>query len=339
MTLVISLVIVAIVSAAIKFFGGPDRDRYRDESKPGIKVLPYALIAAVVALGINCVTYAPTGTVKVISRFGKIIPGYLPDNGIVFMNPLDDATSVDTTPQDSQGGLELRTGTANDNFITADAYMFYAVNRETAWKILTYFPNYKDMVKQQATAALRTGLSKHNWQLAVKDEKQAVAGSVGTAWEDGVKHQLLQANFTQEEAQSAFTILPVRLQKALPDEVVQQATANRSAQEENLNTQRTLTEISKEQATRGTPEGQRMSNLIKGALGLNLDDPMPKLTPSEIVALLNAISTQERAIAMQKAVEDPKRPVTVIFAGDAPSSNVSVQAHQPQATASQQDHR
>ena len=314
--------IVGIICAAV--FGGTAGYK---------KIIGFAALACAVATGFSSVANAPTGHIMVARWFGSIQTGYLPDTGLQLVNPFMSYEDVEITRQEIELGANgsIRTGTSDDNFLTVDAVMPYSVNPVFAWKLLSKVPNHAVMMRNMAEAALRKGVSQKSWTQVVKDNSGDAATAIGAAWQIAVKGQLLAAGFTMEEAEIAFNFFPVQIRAAIPDPKVQEATANRSAATEDLHTQETLTSIALEIAKRRGHEGEGVQNLIKSAIGLKPTDPMPKtITVTDISKIVDAISKLERATAMQKIAEDPKRAVTVIFNGDGNGSspNVSLPAGQ-----------
>jgi regulator of protease activity HflC (stomatin/prohibitin superfamily) len=319
MGLIVILVAAVLITATLYFFAP------KWVGQLALKIGP---CFAVLVLVTSCFTTAPTGTIKIARLFGNVVQNtFIPDVGLQLVNPLYSLKNVDVTQQTiepTDNGQEIRTGTSDDNFLTVDALMSYKTNRQTAWKLESLLPLYKEMMAKQAASALRQGVSEHAWTQTVKDSKGTVAKSIGDAWEAAVKQQLVIAGFTDIEAENAFTFFPVRLKKAVPDDLVLQSIARRSAATEDEKTQNTLTTIASDIAERRKEEGKGMSNLIKAVMGLGPDSPMPKLSANDIAVLLNAISTQERATAMLKIAEDPKRPVTAVMIGDAAAPPVTV---------------
>ncbi len=268
-----------------------------------------------VALLICSATFAPTGTIKIVSWFGSIQPGYVPDHGLSFINPLAGTTDVNIQRQEVvHEDPQIRTATNGDNYLTVDVVMPYSINPETAWKLFGKIQDPKTMMNRQADAALRQGISEHAWTDAVNNADGKVANSIGTAWKAMVTSQLLTAGLTQAEADNAFTFYPVQIRKALPDQVVQDATAAKSAATQNLATQQTITEIAAQIAKRRSNEGDGLNNMLRGALGLNEGDKLPpNISIDQISRLVGAVADLERAGAVVKIADDTKRPVTVIL--------------------------
>jgi hypothetical protein len=190
--------------------------------------------------------------------------------------------------------------------------MPYSVNPATAWRVLTVIPDYQTMMNRQADAALRQGISEHPWTEVVNNSDGKVAGSIETAWKAMVKSQLLAAGLNEKEAEVAFSYYPVQIRSAVPDQVVQDAAAAKAAAQQNLDTQGIQTEIAGKIADRRTNEGEGLRNLVLAALGLKVGDELP-LTPDQITAMIDAIANMERASAVVKFADDPKRPVTLIL--------------------------
>jgi hypothetical protein len=280
------------------------------------------------------ITIASTGHIKVKTWFGEIQPGFVPDTGLQLVNPLLSLTDVDITrreidPTDGEHAGEVKTGTADDNFLTVGAIMPYSVNPTFAGKLLSRIPTFDTvMMPNSANSALRKGISEHQWTEVVKDTTGATALSIETDWKARVNEQLIAAGFTADEAKVVFTFFPVQIKKALPDEKVLQATANRSAEAENLKMQETLTKQAAEVAKRRVNEGSGLANVIKAALGLQETDKMPNISPAQMADLLRAIAAQERATALVK-IADSNRPLTIIINGDGGGSPVSIPAGAP----------
>ncbi|HEY9754203.1 MAG TPA: hypothetical protein V6C97_03455 [Oculatellaceae cyanobacterium] len=311
MTFIICMLIVLAATGAAIIFA-PISKRLSGAIGAGLALL--VLVAC-------SVTTAQTGTIKLVYMFGQLQSYYIPDNGMQLVNPLISLTDMniqrrEIDPNDGQHSDGVRTGTSDDNFLTVSAIMPYAVNPALANKLYGRIPDFDTvMMLNSANAALRKGVAEHAWTDVVKDSSGAAAQSIQTAWQNIVHDQLVSAGFTKEEANNVFTFFPVQIKKALPDDKVLQATANRSAEVENLSMQETLTKQQTEVAKRRTQEGDGLANLIKAVMGKKDSDPMPVLKPSDVSSLLLAIAAQERANAMVK-IADGNRPLTIIMNGD-----------------------
>lgn len=316
--IILEFIVVALTGAALWFVPIP-------------KLVSAAAGAGLglLALIVCSITIAPTGTVKLVYWFGQLQPGFLPDTGLQFVNPLVSLTDMniqrrEIDPSDGEHSDGVRTGTSDDNFLTVSAIMPYAVNAGLSSKLYGRIPNFDTvMMVNSANAALRKGVAEHAWTDVVKDSSGKSAQSIQTAWQTIVHDQLVSAGFTNEEASGVFTFFPVQIKKALPDDKVLQATANRSAEVENLSMQKTLTDQQTEVAKRRTQEGDGLANLIRAVLGVKEGQPMPKLTAAEVADLLRAVATQERATAIVK-IADSNRPLTVILNGDGANGPAAV---------------
>jgi regulator of protease activity HflC (stomatin/prohibitin superfamily) len=279
------------------------------------KILGAAGLLFGIALVFCSATVAPTGTIKVLSWFGSIQPGYIPDHGLTFINPLAGTTDVNVQRQEVvHEDPQIRTATNGDNYLTVDVVMPYSVNSETAWKLLSKIQDPKTMMNRQADAALRQGISQHSWTDAVNNADGKVATSIGAAWKAMVTSQLVTAGLTPTEAENAFTFYPVQIRKALPDQVVQDATAAKSAATQNLDTQTTITSIAAQIANRRSNEGEGLNNLLRTALGLKEGEKLPaNISIDQISRLVGAVADLERAGAIVKIADDTKRPLTVIL--------------------------
>ena len=110
----------------------------------------------------------------------------------------------------------------------------------------------------------------------------------------------------------------MQLRKVLPPNKVLNAVAEKIAAEEDLERQKTLTQIAEEEARRRQNEGRGVNNLFA---------ELPQgFSPSQIREVLGAIADKTRAEAMMKAVETGQVQVMVMN-GAQPSLAVPPNGH------------
>ncbi len=327
MTYITLLVLVAAASAAGFVFMSSS-----EEGPMHKKTVLFVGVGAAIAVTLyQSLAIVPTGTIRVASMFGNIKHGFYDGTGIQIVNPLLyleelDAKRVEIDLQYAdEKNTPIVTGTKDDNFLTVDAIFAYQIDKSLAYKVLaTIGSTYPEKMRAMAMVALRQGVAKHTWTESVKQSSKT-EDAILAEYKSIVSQQLIGAGFSKEEAANAFIFYPVQLRKAVPDEKVLNATANKLAEQENLATMATLTEQAKEIANRRREEGSGLRKLVLSLTG-KPDDTAITWTPEQLAMVINAIANQERATGMLAIANgDPKRPVTIIFNGDT-AANVTVPA-------------
>lgn len=183
------------------------------------------------------------------------------------------------------------------------------LNPASAWKLqLLVGEDYFDKVVVPAgQTATRSGIAKFGWEKAATSERSEVEAAIQQDFVKIVVDQLVAAGLSAAEAPGVLHVFPVQLRKSLPDKKVLNAVAEKTASKQDLDRQKTLTDIAAEEAKRRTNEGTGIKNLF---------DSLPKgFTAEEISKVLTAMASKTRADAMMKAVESGNVD-TVIMNGD-----------------------
>ena len=249
------------------------------------------------------------GHVGVEKRFGRTVPSaYGPD--LHFIAPWAEMTKYVALRREFPiNGAVI---TADNNPLSVNVAFATILNPALAWRMqVTVGEQYfETLVKTAAQTAVRDGIAGFPWAKAATSDRGEVQLAIQNNFERIVVEQLEAAGMTKEEARNALSFSPAQLRAATPDAKVLNAVAERSAALEDLERQKTLTQIAEEQAKRLTNEGHGVTNLF---------NQLPKgFTSAEIAEVLGALATKTRADAMLKAVEN-NHVTSIIFNGDVAS--------------------
>ena len=256
-----------------------------------------------------------TGHVGVAKWFGAVQPTSYPE-GLRFMNPMYDVTqisiqrgSVDFTDKSkSADGPTVVAISLDRNPVRVEASFPYAINPASAWKLLQRVGS-RDTFEQQllvpaSRAAIRDVIAQYAWADASISKRTEVEQRLTEETARAVVADLQSLGFSEVEAKSAATFMPVLLREILPDTKVLNAIAERVASEEDLKRQKVLTHIAEEIAERRAQEGVGVEKLFA---------KLPTgFSPSQIKEVLLALAEKERADALMKAVETGKVNVMVL---------------------------
>jgi regulator of protease activity HflC (stomatin/prohibitin superfamily) len=207
--------------------------------------------------------------------------------------------------------------TGDSNPLEVEVGFATKLNNALAWRVQQtlgedYFTN---LVQPAGSTAAREGISAYPWVALTTSERGKVQATIQKDFEDILHQQMVAAGMTQEEAEKAITVFPVQLRQALPDQKVRNAVAEKTASEQDLDRQKTLTKIAEQEALRREAEGTGVTKLF---------DALPKgFSSEEIATVLSALATKTRADAMMKAVES-NQVRDIIMNGDvAPNPAIS----------------
>ena len=246
------------------------------------------------------------GEVGVEKHFGRTVPSaYGPD--LHFIAPWAKMTTYVALRREFP--ITGAVITADNNPLTVNVAFATILNPALAWRMqVTAGEQYfETLVKTAAQTAVRDGIAGFPWSKAATSDRGEVQLAIQKNFERIVIEQLEAAGMTKEEARNALSFSPVQLRAATPDAKVLNAVAERSAALEDLERQKTLTQIAEQEAKRRKNEGQGVTNLF---------NELPKgFTSAEIAEVLGALATKTRADAMLKAVEN-NHVTSIIFNGD-----------------------
>jgi len=278
-----------------------------------MKLSVLAGFAAFLAWSLLCsVTVIGNDYIAVEKHFGKTVESsYGP--GLHFFAPWVSLQRFVALRREFQ--FEGDVITADNNPLTVSVGFATKLNPSLAWRVLQVIgPNYfTDLVVKAGQTAVRDGIASFPWTKAVTSDRGEVQRAIQANFERILNEQLVANGLTEQEAKAALEVSPVQMRSALPDKKVLNAVAERSASEQDLQRQKTLTKIAEEEANRRKNEGDGVANLFS---------QLPKgFTSDEIAQVLGALADKTRADAMLKAVESGQVK-TVIMNGDT-AGNVS----------------
>ena len=117
-----------------------------------------------------------------------------------------------------------------------------------------------------------------------------------------VAQQLQALGFTEEEAQNAFTFLPLQVKQITPPERIVQSNAELAAAVIDLQRQQTITQQAAEVARRQTNVGSGINNMLA-----QLPQPVKDhLTEKGVADIIRAQAFEEQSLSVKAAVESGK---------------------------------
>ncbi len=267
------------------------------------------------------------GHVSVATLFGAVQERSY-EEGLHLVNPLYvfEDFSVRRTMFDFRGsdqkrgraGEEIVAVSSDSTPLTMDIGFPLSLNAPYSWRIFQRFGGQyvvaSQLVIPAARAAVRDAVATFNWRDATTIARDRLAQKIEERFRQLVVQDLEAAGFSPEEALATFTIQPVQLRKILPPSKVLNAVAEKIAAEEDLERQKTLTQIAEEEARRRGNEGRGVRNLFT---------ELPQgFSPGQIRDVLSAIADKTRAEAMMKAVETGQVRV-IVMNGSQPAVSVA----------------
>ena len=266
------------------------------------------------------------GHVAVATLFGSVRETVFAE-GLHFVNPLYEFHEFSVRRQmfDFSGGAERR-GRAGGEIVavsqdstplTMDVGFPVRINAPSAWKVFQKIGTPRTVALQlvipAARASVRDAVANLSWRDAATAERGDLATRIEIRFRELIVNDLISAGFPENEAKSTLTIQPVQLRKILPPQKVLNAVAEKIASEEDLQRQKTLTQIAEEEARRRINEGKGVSNLFS---------ELPTgFSPSQIREVLMAIADKTRAEALVKAVETGQVKV-IVLQGSSPAVSI-----------------
>ena len=327
MTFFLVFVAAMAILSAIAILSKAGQSRYRQGAFGGAAVLFLIGVAAILGTAIRIV---PPGHVAVATLFGAVQEGVF-DEGLHVVNPFYQFQefSIRRTMFDFRGsedrngnrlgsaGSEIVSVSADSTPLRIDVGFPLRLNGPVAWKVFQRIGSQRVIARQlvipAARSAVRDAVAGFSWRDAATVSRDKLAERIEARFRSLVERDLVAAGFPEEEARNTFTVQPVQLRRVLPPQKVLNAVAEKIAAEEDLERQRTLTQIAEEEARRRQNEGRGVKNLF---------GELPEgFSPGEIREVLSAIADKVRAEAMMKAVETGQVQV-VVMNGTEPALSV-----------------
>lgn len=316
------IILVAIL-AGVGFVASAFLPRF----KAGFWALSAVLIALLTAWNVFIVV--PTEKVYVERFFGRTVAGYY-GPGLHVVNPLSSFQDYDALRREFP--VETEALASDNNSLQVEVGFATKLNPELAYRIQEAVGrDYFDaLVKPAGQTAVRTAIAGFPWTTASTSSRGEVQIAIQSQFVAIVTEQLRSSGLTDDEASRALQIMPVQLRQTTPDDKVKNAVAEKTAAEQDLDRQKTLTEIAAQEAERRGNEGQGVANLFNA---------LPQgFNAQEIATVLMAISDKTRADAMLKAVESGQVD-TILMNGDtaAPAAVSLPEAQRATPAATAQD--
>ena len=317
MTWVLFIIAIACLIGAVLIF------LRKRQAAPAAAVL---VLVGIGAFAGSFVRVVPAGHVAVASFFGAVQEGVYGE-GMHMVNPLYGLQdfSIRRTMFDFSGtkrrgaaGPQIVAVSSDSLRLTVDVGFPMRLNGPSAWKVYQRIGNQwavaQQLVVPAARAAVRDAVAQSSWRDATSASRAKLAQSIEERFRALVQNDLVAAGFDAKEAETTFTIQPVQLRKVLPPTKVLNAVSEKIASEEDLQRQRTLTQIAEEEARRRKNEGVGVKNLFT---------ELPRgFTASQIRDVLAAMADKTRAEALMKAVETGQVQVVVMNGSSQPALSV-----------------
>lgn len=267
-----------------------------------------------VITGLSSYMQVEAGNVYVAKSFGTVIEDTWGE-GVHFVPPWYSMTeytirrrSVDFTDEQTLSGA-AKGGVALDIF---DVTYPYSLNPGLSWKLYQRIgPKYDSLITNAARSAGRDALANFTWEEVAYSQRAKVTTFLRNRFEELLVRDLQSSKFTETEAKRLFTIYSPQIRKVKPPERILQANAENAAAEVDLQRQKKLTRIAKEEAERRANEGLGVKRLF---------DQLPDASAEDINLILGAIANKVRADALMRAVEDGSVNVMVLQGQEAAMS-------------------
>lgn len=161
------------------------------------------------------------------------------------------------------------------------------------------------VLAKAAKSTVRDIIPKYNWKESATTKKAEIAIALQTSFEEKVTNSLMQSGFTADEVTHIIDFQKVELRRVRPTkDAILDAVADKLAEKEELEKQKTTTQIADEIALRRTKEGKGISNLF-GQLP-------KKYTPAEVALVLHAMADKVRADSIMKSISQQKGSVSIM---------------------------
>lgn len=324
LSLVTALVIVALV-----FFVKPSSETDKSDIKLYNRVRLICGIAVLMLWGIMTLWWSVYSLenryVAVTSSFGSIdLDHPIADPGPFIVAPWKKVVEMEVR------GLEIDvvTGTQNDESMSKDKVglkidvsMPYALNAQYAPHVLARVgdkEHYEARLKSSGQAALKDTVAEFGWSDSSVDQRPQFEQALLKQLRATVAAQLVGLGFSQDEAEKAFTFLPLQVKKITPQERIIVANGELAAANIDLQRQITLTAQANEIAKRREAEGNGI-NLMLAKL------PVKNLTEDGIANIINAQAYENQANAIKSGIETGKiGQVTVVVSPTASGNPIAV---------------
>lgn len=276
-------------------------------------------VLALAMLGAASVTIVDAGTVKVAKLFGKMQQKSYPP-GIQIVNPLAElhTMNVRRDTYDFTDDATVRSLSSDRVVLEVDIAFPLALNPAYAWKVYERIGprrTFKRQFDSAARTAVRDVVAQYDWKVAATTSRDQLAHDARDTFQRYLVEDLQGVGFSEQEAKATFTVLPVQLRRVQPPDKVLNAISEKVAAQEDLERQKTLTQIAEETALRRAKEGLGVKKLF---------DELPDgFSPTQISIVLRAIADKRRADALMKAIEGDRVNVMVVDGGAAPAVPVT----------------
>lgn len=264
------------------------------------------------------------GYVKYLTLFGSVVEDAAYGEGPHLVNPMADSHTFKIQevrykyePNEQDDGSNVA---ISKDGVSMDIQATFPVilNPKIAWNIGRRLgrKGYHEMMRQSAYAAVRTTMSRYDWEEAITNQ-QKFSLDLGDTYEASVQENLKRLGMTEQEAQTAVTFIPPKIRRMVPPKRIRQAINEESAAKRDLNRQKTLTEIAKEEANRRANEGMGVKKMFS--------ELPSQYSTDQMSSIIRALATKTRAEALVKAVENGSVN-TIVISGGSGNDNTPVPA-------------
>ena len=277
--------------------------------------------ALIVVYLANAIYVVPPGHVGFPVWFGNVQEQALGE-GVKVINPMANLVIMDGRRYayefTSDNDTALISVSKKQNPLTVEAAFPFKINEAMAWKVYQKIGidgRYRNQLRSAARAAVRSAVAEYEWG-EVTGNLDRISVTMRDYFARNITRDLVKLGFSEEEADMTFTFMDVQLRKIVPDDKILNATAEKMAALQDLQRQKTLTDIADEVANRRAKEGKGVARLFA-----ELPDGFE---PSEISEVLGALADKQRADALLKAVEVDGVKIIVMDSGSGARPAINV---------------
>lgn len=269
------------------------------------------IIIAVLTFAMS-LTIVESGKIKTLTEFGIATNQDLTE-GVYMIAPwkksVEYSSRRDTVEQSNSTNNPLITLSKDPTDIQVDYVQPYQIKPGHLGKVFSLiggpetFKN--DVMVKASKSSVRNASPNFTWKEAGATKQKEFAQAIQDSFERKVKTILLKSGFKKNEIEDVVEFHPVDLRRARPiRDTIVNAVADKLAELEELEKQKTVSLKAKEIANRRKDEGKGLANLFK---------ELPKgYTPNEVAMVLHGMADKTRADSLDKLISMDKGDINLI---------------------------
>jgi regulator of protease activity HflC (stomatin/prohibitin superfamily) len=284
-----------------------------------------SLVGTVVVAGFftvaNTITQIPAGNAGVGVWFGSVQQSSIPE-GLHMVNPMLSIETFPTRretvdfgakdtghPENPINGPALLLMSGDQNPLSVSVSFPYNLNEQYMWMLYEHVGTDQarvesKLIETNARKIAGEVFARHGWVEETISARSQVETEMQQSLQAAIVADLQNYGFTEAQAKAAITFSQPQLREVKPDDKILNSIAEKLAAQQDLERQKTLTQIAEQVAIRRKNEGVGITNLF---------DALPKgFKADEIATVLRAIASKEQADALNAAVANNKISVMVL---------------------------